>query len=68
MKYDELLNSRRIRREKASPAEIEHALNRAERDLKTAQTLIAQDRDWGFAESFVAMIREELKRVTDADA
>ena len=57
MKYDELLNSRRIRKEKASPAEIERALNRAERDLKTAQTLMAQDWDWGFAVAYDAVLQ-----------
>jgi len=57
MKYDELLNSRRIRKEKASPAEIEHALDRAERDLKTARTLIEQDRDWSFTVAYDAVLQ-----------
>ena len=57
MEYDELLNSRRIRKEKVSPAEIEHALDRAERDLKTARTLIERDRDWSFAVAYDAVLQ-----------
>ena len=57
MEYDELLKSARIRKEKVSPAEIEHALDRAERDLKTARTLIEQDRDWGFAVAYDAVLQ-----------
>ena len=57
MEYDELLNSRRIRKEKVSPTEVEHALDRAERDLQTARTLIEQDRDWGFAVAYDAVLQ-----------
>ena len=56
MEYDELLNSRRIRKEKVSPSEIEHALERAERDLQTARTLIERDRDWSFAVAYDAVL------------
>ena len=57
MKYDELLSSRRIRREKVSRVEVEHALDLAERDLKTARTLIERDRDWGFAVAYDAVLQ-----------
>jgi len=57
MEYDELLKSRRIRREKISRVEVEQALDRAERDLKTARTLIEQDRDWGFAVAYDAVLQ-----------
>jgi uncharacterized protein (UPF0332 family) len=57
MKYDELLNSRRIRKQRVSRAEIEQALDRAERDLKTAQTLMAQDWDWSFAVAYDATLQ-----------
>ena len=57
MEYDELLNSRRIRREEVSHVEVEHALERAERDLQTARTLIEQDRDWGFAVAYDAVLQ-----------
>ena len=57
MEYDELLKSRRIRKEKVSRVEVEHALERAERDLQTARTLIEQDRDWGFAVAYDAVLQ-----------
>lgn len=57
MKYDELLNSRRIRKEKASRREVEQALARAERDLKTAQALMTQDRDWSFSVAYDAALQ-----------
>ena len=57
MEYDELLKSGRIRKEKASPTEIKHALDRAERDLQTARTLIEQDRDWSFAVAYDAVLQ-----------
>ncbi len=57
MNYDELLSSRRIRKEQVSPAEIEQALNRAERDLKTARVIMAQDWDWGFAVAYDAVLQ-----------
>jgi len=57
MKYDELLNSRQIHKEKVSRVEVEHALERAERDLKTARIIIAQDRDWGFAVAYDAVLQ-----------
>lgn len=49
MKYDELLKSRRIYREKMPRKQIRQALDRAERDLRTAQALMVQDWDWSFA-------------------
>jgi uncharacterized protein (UPF0332 family) len=57
MNYDELLKSQRIRREKVSPAEIAHAMERAERDLQTARTLIEHDRDWSFAVAYDAVLQ-----------
>jgi len=52
MRYDDLLKSRRIRRERVSKAEIERALARARRDLKTAGKIIADSPDWGFAVAY----------------
>jgi len=57
MKYDELLNSRRIRREKVSGAEVQKALERAERDLQTSRELIEHDRDWSFAVAYDAVLQ-----------
>ncbi len=57
MEYDELLNSRRIRKEKVSRIEVERALERAERDLQTARELIEHDRDWSFAVAYDAVLQ-----------
>jgi len=57
MKYDELLESGRIRKQKVSKAEIRQALERAERDLKTARMIMAVDWDWGFAVTYNAVLQ-----------
>jgi hypothetical protein len=43
MKFDELVRAGRIRKEKVSSAEVRQALERAERDLKTARKIMAAD-------------------------
>jgi len=55
--YDELLRTRRIREEKISRAEIDRALKRAARDLKTARKIMAEDPDWGFAVAYNAVLQ-----------
>jgi uncharacterized protein (UPF0332 family) len=57
MKYDELLRSGRIRREKISKTEIRQAVERAARDLKTARMIMAADWDWGFAVTYNAVLQ-----------
>jgi uncharacterized protein (UPF0332 family) len=57
MPVEDLLESGRIRRERVSPAEIHRALERAERDLKTARMVMAQDWDWGFAITYDAILQ-----------
>ena len=57
MKYDELLNSRRIRKHKASREEVSQALDLARRDLKTARMLMNQDWDWSFAVAYNAVLQ-----------
>jgi len=57
MKYDKLLNSGRIRRERISRREIDQALRRAVRDLKTAKKVVASDWDWGFAIAYNAVLQ-----------
>ncbi|MBM4031306.1 MAG: HEPN domain-containing protein [Planctomycetes bacterium] len=57
MPYDELLKSRRIRRERVSPREAERGLRRAERDLKAARAMMAQDWDWAFAIAYDAVFQ-----------
>jgi uncharacterized protein (UPF0332 family) len=57
MKYDDLLKSGRIRRQKISQAEIDRAFERARRDLRTAQKVMAGDWDWGFAVAYNAVLQ-----------
>ena len=57
MRYDELLNSGRVRRERISPAEVRQAIARAQRDLKTARKIMAEDWDWGFAVAYNAVLQ-----------
>ena len=57
MNYDELLKSGRIRREVISNEEIRHALDRADRDLKTARKVMASDWDWGFSIAYDAVLQ-----------
>jgi uncharacterized protein (UPF0332 family) len=57
MTYEYLLKSDRIRRESISPAEVDAAMKRAERDLKTARRIMAEDWDWGFAVAYNAVLQ-----------
>jgi uncharacterized protein (UPF0332 family) len=55
--YDELLRTKRIRAEKVSSTEINRALERAGRDLKTAEKILVDDPDWGFAVAYNAVLQ-----------
>jgi uncharacterized protein (UPF0332 family) len=55
--FEDLLKKGRIHQEKVSAAEINRALERAERDLKTARKIMAQDWDWGFAIAYDAVLQ-----------
>lgn len=55
--FEELLRAGRIRREVVSPAEIRQALERADRDLRTAQRIMAEDWDWAFAVAYNAILQ-----------
>jgi len=57
MKYDELLKAGRIRKQRISQEEIDRALERAKRDLKTARQVMAGDWDWGFAVAYNAVLQ-----------
>ena len=57
MTFDDLLKSGRVRREKVSPSEIRHVMERAGRDLKTARKIMAEDWDWGFAVAYNAVLQ-----------
>lgn len=55
--YEGLLRAGRIREEKVSQTEIDRALKRAARDLKTAKKIMADDPDWGFAVAYNAVLQ-----------
>jgi uncharacterized protein (UPF0332 family) len=55
--YEELLRAGLIREEKVSRREIDRAMERAARDLKTAKKIIADDADWGFAVAYNAVLQ-----------
>jgi uncharacterized protein (UPF0332 family) len=57
MKYDLLLKSGKVKKQRISREEIERALSRAERDLKTARSVMAGDWDWGFAIAYNAVLQ-----------
>jgi len=57
MKYDELLKAGRIRRERISQAEILRSMELAERDLRTARKMMDEERDWGFAVGYNAVLQ-----------
>lgn len=57
MKYDDLLKSGRIRKERISQDETAAAMKRAERDLRTARKIMSADWDWGFAVAYNAVLQ-----------
>jgi uncharacterized protein (UPF0332 family) len=57
MSIDDLLRSGRIRRESVSRAEIHEALKLADRDLRVARKLVADETDWGFTVAYNAVLQ-----------
>ena len=57
MKYDELLNSGRIRRETISQPEVLRVMEVADRDMRTARKMMDEERDWGFAVGYNAVLQ-----------
>ena len=57
MRYEHLLKTGRIRAQRVSEAEIRRAVERAERDLRTARRIMAGDWDWGFAVAYNAVLQ-----------
>lgn len=57
MSYDELLNSGRIRKGSPPSWAVDQALDRAERDLRAASRMMAEDRDWAFAMAYNAVLQ-----------
>jgi uncharacterized protein (UPF0332 family) len=57
MDIEDLLKTGRIHKEKISALEVQQALSRADRDLKTARKIMAEDWDWGFAVTYNAVLQ-----------
>ena len=57
MKIEDLLRGGRIRRQRVPEDQIRRALERAQRDLKTAKKIMAEDWDWGFAVAYDAILQ-----------
>lgn len=55
--YEDLLRAGHIRKLNVSRNEILEAIKRAERDLKTAKIIMAEDWDWGFAVAYNAVLQ-----------
>lgn len=55
--YEELIRTRRIRRHRATQDEIRRILGRAQRDVQTAETIMAIDWDWAFAVGYNAVLQ-----------
>jgi len=55
--YEDLLRAGHIRKLKVSRNEILEVIKRAERDLKTAKIIMAEDWDWGFAVAYNAVLQ-----------
>jgi len=55
--YEELLKTGRIHSQRVSKPEIRRALQRADRDLKTAIQIMATDCDWDFAVAYNAILQ-----------
>ncbi len=57
MTIDDLLAGRRIYRESVSKEDVAAALERAERDLDTAERMLDIDNDWAFSISYNAVLQ-----------
>ena len=57
MSIDELLEKRRIRRHKASDEEVERLLELADRDIRMARLIMAEDWDWAFSIAYNAVLQ-----------
>ena len=57
MAIDDRLRSGRIRRESVSPTEIRDVLKLADRDLRVARKLMANETDWGFTVAYNAVLQ-----------
>ena len=57
MPYDELLKQRRIKAYRAKPQEVSRLLGVADRDLSTAEKVLADNQDWAFNIAYNAVLQ-----------
>jgi len=57
MKIEELIKKRRIHRHRASPGEINRLLELADRDIRMARLIMAEDWDWAFSIAYNAVLQ-----------
>jgi uncharacterized protein (UPF0332 family) len=57
MNIEELLKKRRIHRHRASPGEIDRLLELADRDIRMARLIMAEDWDWAFSIAYNAVLQ-----------
>ncbi len=57
MRFDDLLQRRKIHRHRASKEEIARIIQLAERDLRMARHTMAEDWDWGFSIAYNAVLQ-----------
>jgi len=57
MSFDKLLEEGKIYTFRATPEEIKNTFELAERDLKTAEKILAGDTDWSFSISYNAILQ-----------
>ena len=57
MRFDDLLQRRKIHRHRASKEEIARLMELAERDLRMARHTMPEDWDWGFSIAYNAVLQ-----------
>lgn len=57
MAFDELIRQRRIHRHRATPEEVSRLLSLADRDIRMAHLVMAEDWDWAFSIAYNAVLQ-----------
>ena len=57
MTFKDLLSKGLIKRYKATPGQVKSRMELAQRDLRTAETLINTDRDWAYSIAYNAILQ-----------
>ncbi|MCD4748874.1 MAG: hypothetical protein K8R59_05810 [Thermoanaerobaculales bacterium] len=67
MQIEGLLRKRKIYPHRATQGEINRVLQLADRDLRMARHIMAEDWDWAFSIAFVDTVKDRLA-ITDSEA